>query len=80
MTTTVAYMSIALVSVIALHIWTVWQYRVERSELLSRIMAKDLRDFQVSTQKSPPPKGGNYIKAGLRRREVNMEDVGSTQK
>lgn len=68
----------ALIGVTALHVWTVWQHKNERSELLTRIMAKDLREYQDVTNTRPPPKGGNFIKAGLKRyQEAMTRDAGA---
>ncbi|MCK9327679.1 MAG: hypothetical protein M0P69_19445 [Bacteroidales bacterium] len=71
-------LAVALIGITTLHVWTVWQHKAERSELLTRIMAKDLREYQDVTNTRPPPKGGNFIKAGLKRyQEAMIRDAGA---
>ena len=55
-------MAVALIVIIALHVWTVWQHKQERRDLLSRIMARDLTEYQVATSSRPPPKSANPIR------------------
>jgi hypothetical protein len=55
-----------------------YSHNVERKDLLNRIMAKDLQEYRQTVNKSPPPKGGNFIKAGLKKhREAMIQDAGS---
>jgi hypothetical protein len=71
-------LAVALIGITTLHVWTVWQHKAERSELLTRIMAKDLREYQDVTNTRPPPKVGNFIKAGLKRyQEAMIRDAGA---
>lgn len=60
-------LAVALIGIIALHIWTVYQYKQERRDLLTRIMAKDLTEYQVATNTRPPPKSLNPIRENLKR-------------
>jgi len=60
-------MAVALIGIIALHVWTVWQHKQERRDLLSRIMARDLTEYQVATSSRPPPKSANPIRENIKR-------------
>ena len=54
-----------------------YSHNVERSDLLNRIMAKDLQEYGQVTNQRPPPKGGNFIKTGLRRYQEAVKDAGA---
>ena len=60
-------MAVALIGIIALHVWTVWQHKQERRDLLTRIMARDLTEYQVATNSRPPPKSANPIRDNIKR-------------
>lgn len=60
-------MAVALIGIIALHVWTVWQHKQERRDLLTRIMARDLTEYQVATNSRPPPKSANPIRENIKR-------------
>ena len=60
-------MAVALIGIIALHVWTVWQHKQERRDLLTRIMARDLTEYQVATSSRPPPKSANPIRENIKR-------------
>ena len=60
-------MAVALIVIIALHVWTVWQHKQERRDLLTRIMARDLTEYQVATNSRPPPKSANPIRENIKR-------------
>lgn len=71
-------LAVALICVIALQAWTVFQHSAERKDLLTRIMAKDLDEYEAATHSRPPPKGGNFIKAGMKRHQkAGLKDAGS---
>jgi len=56
-----------------------YRHSNERKDLLTRIMARDLTEYSQVINQRPPPKGGNFIKAGLKRYQEAMKDAGSTQ-
>ena len=44
-----------------------YQWRQERKDLYNRIMAGGLSDYRNEVIEKPPPRGGNMVKAGLRK-------------
>lgn len=47
------------------------QHSKERRELYNRIMARDLTDYNTSQR--DPPKGRNFVKAGLKKQIESLE-------
>lgn len=60
-------MAVALIVIIALHVWTVWQHKQERRDLLTRLMARDLTEYQAAINTRPPPKSVNPIRDNIKR-------------
>lgn len=75
-------LEVVLLGIIAVCIaFGAWRERChdrERKDLYNRIMAVDLRDYS-SINQGPPPKGGNIIKAGLKRSLNEMGRYGESQ-
>lgn len=57
----------ALVGIAALHVWTVFQHKQERKDLLTRLMARDLTEYQAAINTRPPPKSANPIRDNIKR-------------
>jgi len=57
----------ALVGIAALHVWTVFQHKQERRDLLTRLMARDLTEYQAAINTRPPPKSVNPIRDNIKR-------------
>jgi hypothetical protein len=57
----------ALVGIAALHVWTVFQHKQERKDLLTRLMARDLTEYQAAINTRPPPKSVNPIRDNIKR-------------
>lgn len=73
---TEAVLAAALLGVVALHLWTVYQHNQERKDLLARIMARDLSEYQAVTSSRPPPKSSNFIVRGMKKHyEAVREDA-----
>ena len=53
--------------VISQHTWTIFQYRQERKDLLTRLMARDLTEYQAAINTRPPPKSANPIRENIKR-------------
>jgi len=53
--------------VIAQHTWTIFQYKQERKDLLTRLMARDLTEYQAAINTRPPPKSANPIRDNIKR-------------
>lgn len=66
-------LTVALIGIVALHVWTVYQHKQERGDLLTRIMAKDLREYQAATNTRPPPKSVNPIRENIKRQYEAVE-------
>ena len=70
--------TIILILVIAIllfeRVWSQKQHHEERRELYSRIMARDLDDYSKTEQTTAPPKGRNFVLAGIDRSIKRMEE------
>ena len=64
---TEAALAVALFCVITLYAWTVFQHNAERKDLLTRIMAKDLNEYEAATHSRPPPKSVSPIRDNIKR-------------
>lgn len=75
-TTTLALALLALSAVLV-----VQEYRHgnERKDLLNRIMAGNWQEYTQNINQRPPPKGGNFIRAGLKRYQEAIRDAGHDQ-
>ena len=68
--------TVVLLGSLALHAWTVYQYKQERKDLLTRIMARDLAEYQAVTNMRPLPKSSSPIRNNIARHfEVVEEDA-----
>ena len=50
-----------------LMMWREEQWREERHDLLNRLAAGQTIPAQIGIPEKPPPKGGNMVKAGLKK-------------
>ena len=65
---------VAMTAILALHVWTVYQHKQERKDLLTRIMARDLTEYLAATSSRPPPKSSNPIRGNIARHFEAVED------
>lgn len=74
-----AILALALLALAGALLVQEYRHSIERKDLLTRIMARDLTEYNQVTNQRPPPKGGNFIRAGLKRYQEAVKDAGSTQ-
>ena len=55
------------------HYLASWEWAQERAELLNRIMARDLPEYQSSLNRSGPPKGRNWMRKQMEKESGQKE-------
>lgn len=59
---------LVIILLLALMAWREFLFDQERRDLYSRIMAGSLGEYREAIEeKKPPPRGGNMVRAGLRK-------------
>ena len=63
---------LVIILLLAYIAWQEFLHNQERRDLYSRIMAGSLGEYREAIEeKKPPPKGGNMVRAGLRKAARN---------
>jgi hypothetical protein len=77
---TTAFLVLALMVLSAALLMQEYRHSNERKDLLTRIMAKDLTEYNQVMNQRPPPKGGNFIRTGLKRYQEAIRDAPTDQR
>ena len=72
-------LSVVIMALVAAFLVQEYRHSLERKDLLIRIMARDLNEYNQVVNQRPPPKGGNFIRTGLKRYQEAVTDAGNDQ-